>query len=91
MQTDEQQRAEQENAYRRGYVHGMEEVARLAIRLMELGYTTTTIKRLLAVYDDHFIAPWRVGDLSERSSPPPFDSSACQAILEGTSGYDWIV
>ena len=94
---DEQTSAEQaarsrEAAYRRGYVHGVEETARLVLQLQELGYKPTEIKRLLAVYDDHFIAPWRhAGDLSKREAPPAFNIEQCQQILRQTTGYDWIV
>ncbi len=92
---DEQTSAEQEAreaAYRRGFTHGAEEMARLVLQLQELGYQTREIKRLLAVYDDHFIAQWRhAGDLSKREAPPAFNSEQCQAILAQTTGYDWIV
>ncbi len=96
QQQSESERAEQrearEAAYRRGFTHGIEEMARLVLQLVELGYKSTEIKRLLAVYDDHFIAPWRqAGDLSEREAPPSFDINQCQEILAGTTGYDWIV
>ncbi len=86
----EQQEA-REAAYRRGFTHGMEEMARLVLQLVELGYKPTEIKRLLAVYDDHFIAQWRAGDLDKLTAPPPFNVEECQAILAGTTGYDWIV
>jgi hypothetical protein len=80
--------SEQEAAYRRGWQHGTEE----AVQLVELRYKSTEIKRLVAVYDDHFLAPWRhAGDLSKREAPPPFDIDQCQEILAGTTGYDWIV
>ncbi len=85
------ERAEQEAAYRRGFIHGTEETARLVFQLIESGYKTTEVKRLLAVYDDHFLAPWRASDLTTREEPPPFDISACQELLQQTSGYDWIV
>jgi|SRR5882762_5238695 len=91
VDAEETDRTEAETAYRRGFVHGMEEIGRLIAQLMELEYKTTEIKRLLAVYDDHFITPWRNdGDLTKRKAPPPFDINACQEILEGTTGYDWI-
>lgn len=89
---EEDQQKDREAAYRRGFVHGIEEATRLVMQLVELGYKATEIKRLLAVYDDHFVAPWRNnGDLTKREAPPPFDIDACQEILEGTTGYDWIV
>ena len=91
MHQSEHDRSEQEAAYRRGFTHGLEEMARLVFQLLELGYATTEIKRLLAVYDDHFVAPWRASDLTNREAPPPFDIDQCKTILEGTSGYDWIV
>jgi hypothetical protein len=88
---DECKREEAEAAYRRGWTQGTEETARLVLQLVELGYKTREIKRLLAVYDDHFLHPWRhQGDLSKREGPPPFDINACQDILENTTGYDWI-
>jgi hypothetical protein len=90
--TEKVERTKAEAAYRRGFVHGMEETGRLVAQLMELGYKTMEIKRLLAVYDDHFIAPWgNDGDLTKREAPPPFDINMCQEILEGTTGYDWIM
>jgi hypothetical protein len=81
----------QEAAYRRGFTQGMEEASRLVLQLAELGYKTTEIKRLLAVYDDHFIAPWRHGgDLDKFKVPPAFNIEECQEILSNTTGYDWI-
>jgi len=89
---DQQEREATENAYRRGWTQGIEEASRLVLQLGELGYKPTEIKRFLAVYDDHFLAPWRHdGDLSKRTAPPPFNINECQAILEQTTGYDWIV
>jgi len=89
---EEQETRSREAAYRRGFTHGMEEAARLVLQLQELGYKPTEIKRLLAVYDDHFISLWRhAGDLDKREAPPPFDINRCQAILAGTTGYDWII
>jgi len=91
MQQSEQEARTREAAYRRGYVHGIEEAARLVLQLTELGYKPTEIKRLLAVYDDHFIAVWRsAGDLDKREDPPAFNIEECQAILAGTTGYNWI-
>lgn len=89
---DEQEREAREGAYRRGWTQGIDEASRLVLQLVELGYKSTEIKRLLAVYDDHFLAPWRQsGNLSKREAPPPFDINQCQAILKQTTGYDWIV
>jgi hypothetical protein len=82
---------EAEAAYRQGFAQGTEETARLVLQLVELGYKQTELKRLLAVYDDHFLAPWRQGDLTTRQPAPPFDINQCQEILQQTSGYDWIV
>lgn len=88
---EKDEREEAEAAYRRGWTQGTEETARLVLQLVELGYKVVEIKKLLAVYDDHFVAPWRNGgDLTKREAPPPFDIEKCQEILEGTTGYDWI-
>jgi hypothetical protein len=92
QQRDERDRIVQEAAYRRGWTQATEETARLIFQLYELGYKPTEIKRLLAVYDDHFLAPWRhAGDLDQRNPPPPFDIEQCLEILKHTTGYDWIV
>ena len=89
---DEQDTSAREAAYRRGWTQSFEEASRLVLQLVELGYKPTIIKRLLAVYDDHFLSGWRHdGDLSKREAPPPFDVIKCQAILEQTTGYDWII
>jgi hypothetical protein len=86
------QAAAEEAAYRRGWTHGVEEATQLVLQLVELEYKSTEIKRLLAVYDDHFVFRWRhEGDLSRREAPPPFDIDQCQQILAATTGYDWIV
>ena len=88
---DESKREEIEAAFRRGFAHGTIDMALLVVNLMKLGYKEREIKRLLAVYDDHFVAPWRYnGDLTKREAPPVFDLEQCQEILEGTTGYDWI-
>jgi hypothetical protein len=85
-------RAMAEAAYRRGWVQGTDEASRLVLQLVELGYRSTEIKRLLAVYDDHFLAAWRdEGDLDKREAPPDFNIEECQAILARTSGYNWII
>lgn len=95
MQQNERDQAEREAreaAYRRGWTQATEETARLVLQLIELGYKPTEIKRLLAVYDDHFLAVWRhAGNLDKREAPPPFNIEQCQEILKGTTGYDWIV
>lgn len=91
-QAEREARTEAEAAYRRGWMHGTEETTRLVLQLVALGYKQTEIKRLLAVYDDYFLYRWRnEGDLDKREVPPPFDIEQCQAILAGTTGYDWIV
>ncbi len=90
VDAEETDKTEAESAYRRGWTQGTEETARLVFQLLELGYKPTEMKRLLAVYDDHFLSPWRQGDLSKREAPPAFDIEQCQEILQGTSGYDWI-
>src|SRR6266700_7507182 len=100
MQQSERDRAEQEAqarqareaAYRRGWTQGTAETALLVLQLVELGYKPTEMKRLLAVFDDHFLSPWRYeGNLDKREAPPSFNIEECQAILARTSGYDWIV
>ncbi len=89
---DEQEVRNSEVAYRQGFAQGIEEATRLVLQLQELGYALTQIKRLLAVYDDHFISVWRQSaNLDKREAPPPFDVNRCQAILAGTTGYNWIV
>ena len=89
---DEQELRTREAAYRRGWTHSFDEAGRLILQLIELGYKPTIIKRLLAVYDDHFLAVWRDdSDLSTREAPPAFDINKCQAILSQTTGYDWIL
>jgi len=88
----EQEARDREAAYRRGFTQGIEEAARLVLLLQELGYPAREMKRLLAVYDDHFLAAWRqAGDLDKREPAPAFDINQCQAILSRTTGYDWIV
>ena len=80
-----------ESAYRRGFTHGMEEMSMLVFQLLEQGYSKTAIRRYLAVYDDHFIMPWRnEGDRSRREPPPPFQIDVLDALLASTNGYDWI-
>ncbi len=92
QERDEQEARNREAAYRRGYSQATDETARLVLQLIELGYKATEIRRLFAVYDDHFIAVWRsTGDLNTREAPPDFNIEECLAILAGTRGYDWIV
>jgi len=92
MQQDERDQQTREAAYRRGNTQGREEAARIIFQLIELGYKPTKIKRLLAVYDDHFLANWRHdGDLSMLETPPPFGVIRCQEILSQTTGYNWII
>ena len=89
---DEQDTNAREAAYRRGWTQSFDEASRLILQLVELGYKPTEIKRLLAVYDDHFLASWRQSsDLDKREAAPPFDINKCQAILSQTTGYNWII
>ena len=89
---EEQDTNAREAAYRHGWTQSFEEASRLVLQLIELGYKPTIIKRLLAVYDDHFLAPWRQSsDLDKRDAASPFDIVKCQTILSQTTGYDWIV
>jgi DNA-binding transcriptional MerR regulator len=90
-ESEQQQAREKEAAYRRGYSHASDETGRLVLQLVELGYKAREIRRLLAVYDDHFLAPWKAGDLDKREPAPFFDVEKCQKILQQTKGYDWIV
>jgi DNA-binding transcriptional MerR regulator len=86
----EQEAREREAAYRRGYSHAADETASLVLRLIEAGYEPQDIRQLLAVYDDHCIAPWKAGDLDNREPAPAFDLEQCLRILNSTTGYNWI-
>ena len=84
-------RREAEAAYRRGWVQGADETARLVLQLVEMGYSPTQIRRFLAAYNDHKLMPWRQeGDLCEQEAAPDFDLEVIQGIAKG-KGYDWIV
>lgn len=87
---EQEARRDREAAYRQGYAQATDETGRLVLQLVEMGHNVREIRRLLAVYDDHFIAPWRSGDLDKREAAPAFDVEKCQAILRQTKGYDWI-
>lgn len=87
---DEQEAREREAAYRRGYSHATDETAQLVLQLIESGYEPQDIRQLLAVYDDHFLAPWKTSDLDKREPAPAFVLEQCLRILSSTTGYDWI-
>jgi hypothetical protein len=67
---DNAMQSEREAAYRQGYSQATDETGRLVLQLVELGYKAREIRRLLAVYDDHFLAPWKAGDLDTGEAAP---------------------
>lgn len=88
--TQGEEKGAEEGAFRRGWAQGTEEAVQLVLQLVSRGYNTTVIKRLIAVYDDHFVKPWRSSDLEKRTAPPPFNLERCQELAK-TKGYDWII
>ena len=62
MAHNENQELACEPAYRRGFTQGVEEGSRLVLEMLEESRDLREIKRLLAVYQDHDLAPWRMRD-----------------------------
>src|SRR5690349_14732543 len=91
MNTQEQDRTAIEAAYRRGWTQGVEEIALMVGALMEMGYRPIQIRRLLAAYQDHFLARWREdGDLTRREPPPEFEIHILLEIVK-QGGYDQMI
>jgi hypothetical protein len=70
-----------EEAYRRGYHHGLSRARDLLLRLMNEGMPAMAALELCRVFEEQLILPWRLHAASSSSAPPLFDGEACQRLL----------
>lgn len=77
-----QQKQEQalEEAYRRGYHHGLVLARDLFQRLLHEGMPPGAALALCRVFEEQVIVPWRM-DADASSAPPVFDVEECQRLL----------
>ena len=69
-----------EEAYRRGYHHGLTHARELLLRLLNEGMPPVAAMELCRIYEEHIIVPWRM-DTDTSSAPPVFDVEECQRLL----------
>jgi hypothetical protein len=70
-----------EEAYRRGYHHGLLRARELLSRLMSEGMPAVAAVELCRVFEEQIILPWRSQVTSMSSAPPLFDVDECQRLL----------
>lgn len=69
-----------EEAYRRGYHHGLARARELFLRLQDEGMPQVVAIELYRVFEEYIIAQWRT-DISASSAPPIFGIEECQRLL----------
>lgn len=69
-----------EEAYRRGYHHGLTHARELLLRLLNEGMPPVAAMELCRIYEEHIIIPWRMGT-DTSSASPVFDVEECQRLL----------
>lgn len=72
---------EVEEAYRRGYHHGLFRARELLLRLLDEGMPAVAAMELCRVFEEQIIVPWRSHAASMSSAPPLFDVDECQRLL----------
>jgi hypothetical protein len=75
-----------EEAYRRGYHHGLFRARELLLRLMSEGMPAVAAMELCRVFEEQIIVPWRSHVASMSSAPPLFDVDECQRLLRDEKG-----
>jgi len=70
-----------EQAYRRGYHHGLSRVREVLLRLLTEGMPAAAVMELSRVFEEQVIVPWRVDTANTSSAPPLFDVEECQRLL----------
>ena len=70
-----------EEAYRRGYHHGLSRARELLLLLLEEGMPAVAAMELCRVFEEQIILPWRLHAASTSSAPPLFDVEECQRLL----------
>jgi len=70
-----------EEAYRRGYHHGLSRARELLLRLINEGMPAVAAMELCRVFEEQIIVPWRVHAASTSTAPPLFDVEECQRLL----------
>ena len=75
-----------EEAYRRGYHHGLFRARELLLRLFDEGMPKDPAMELCRVFEEQIIQPWRSHATSMSSAPPLFDVEECQRLLRDEKG-----
>jgi glucan phosphorylase len=70
-----------EQAYRRGYHHGLSRAREVLLRLLNEGMPAAAAMELCRVFVEQIILPWRLHAASTSSAPPLFDVEECQRLL----------
>jgi hypothetical protein len=79
------QEAEQANAleeaYRRGYHHGLSQTLELMHGLLLSGMPISGAAELCRAFEERVVIPWRMTADISGSAPPRFDLEECQRLL----------
>lgn len=70
-----------EQAYRRGYHHGLSRAREVLLRLLAEGMPAAAAMELCRIFEEQIIVPWRVDTAGTSSAPPLFDVEECQRLL----------
>ena len=70
-----------EEAYRRGYHHGLSRARDLLLRLIDEGMPAVAALELCRVFEEQIILPWRMHAAGTSNAPPLFDVEECQRLL----------
>ncbi len=70
-----------EEAYRRGYHHGLSQAIDLMHGLLLSGMPASGVAELCRAFVEGIVIPWRVTADQSSSVPPRFDLDECQRLL----------
>jgi hypothetical protein len=70
-----------EEAYRRGYHHGLSHAVDLISGLLLSGMPASGVVELCCTFEERVVIPWRTTAEQSNSAPPHFDLEECQRSL----------
>jgi hypothetical protein len=70
-----------EEAYRRGYHHGLSHTIEIISDLLLSGIPASAVTELCRAFEERIVIPWRTTTALSNSAPPRFDLEECQRLL----------
>lgn len=70
-----------EEAYRRGFHHGVSHAIEAISALLLSGIPANGVAELCQAFEKGVVIPWRVTADANNTAPPRFDLEACQYLL----------